>query len=83
MTARLRLKWPCKISPSVKQGAGVGGPLNHRLVKFAGKFESLDEEKIARDQRGLQAEFLECGFFAAPRFGAVDDVVVQQTLRCE
>ncbi len=57
-------------------GARVGGPLNHRLVKFSGKFECFDEQKIAGHQRGLQSVFFECGLFAATSFRGVDDIVV-------
>lgn len=58
--------------------AGIGGPLHDRRVEFSRKLEGLDEEKIACDQRRLEPELFVGGFLAAPRFGAVDDVVVEE-----
>ena len=59
-----------------QQGAGIGGPLNHRLIEFSGKFECFDEQKITRDERRFQSEFFIGGLFASTGFSAVDDIVV-------
>src|SRR3972149_8239556 len=49
---------PLKDLPLGQQRAGVGSPLDHRLVEFSRALERLDEKKISGYQRRSEAEFL-------------------------